>query len=188
MARINHVKRARASKRERRCRCGQVVQPGEAYKYINKKTGPRSGYMMYFCYRCTPRPSDTMSGRAAQMAQIEEDYYDAVGQAVEIDDLLSAGAATANDIEEFADEIAEAAENMESGFGHSTAQTEIMTETADEIREWAVTLREYAEGWNEEDCESYYEDEHCDPEDHWQQVADQLDEIMSDQPSLELQA
>ena len=56
MPRINSVQSARASKKERRCAtCRHEIQAGETYRYIDKKTGPRSGYRVIFCSSQLPQ-------------------------------------------------------------------------------------------------------------------------------------
>ena len=78
MAKINSVKSARASKKARSCTiCSHEVEVKESYKYIEKKTGPTTGYTLFFCYEHNPKLSHTMSGRAAEAQQAIESFEEA---------------------------------------------------------------------------------------------------------------
>ena len=146
MARIKTVKKARASKKPRRCTiCQHEVQLGESYKFIEKKTGPRTSLTLTFCDGCNPRPSHLLSGRAAEYQRILEDYQYATKETNEemkdaLDDL-------ANNIADFASELDESGQAIEDGFGHATSQSEAMRDTATTMKEWAEKLSEHAEAY-----------------------------------------
>ena len=180
MARVQRIGKARPSARERRCTmCSHSVQPGEPYKRIEKKTGPRSGHTLFFCVGCEPRPSHLASGRAAELAGIVESISDAISGMAEPTDPDSATIVAedaAGDIEALADEIREASENMEDGFGHPTTQTENMGETADGLMEWSEAFSALSE-----------EIELDEGEDGLPDWASRLLEILSEEPELNLQ-
>ena len=51
----------------------------------------------------------------------------------------------AEDITNFSEELEGAGDSIEEGFGHETAQSEAMKNTANEYREWADKMSEHAE-------------------------------------------
>ena len=157
MARINTIQKAKQSKKDRRCKgCGHIVQPGESYKYIDKRTSyPRFGSVrLIFCQSCHPRPSDTLSGRAAEVAKMEEDFSGSVQSATTTDDLRSALEDLKSEIESMKETFEESAENIESGFGHATERSDRMGEIAGELDEFASNLDTVIS-----DLEDYEDDE-----------------------------
>lgn len=160
MPRINHIKRAKASTKQRLCLiCGHEVQVGEAYKYIEKRTGFRSGSIrLIYCYQHSPRPSHMASGRTAEFLGlqegIEEDInsfasklFDERGGVIDhltsedIDNLRQIAETAEDNINTLREEIEESVQNIENGFGHSTPNSEAMTETADGLMEWQEKFR-----------------------------------------------
>ena len=183
MARIQHIKKARASKKTRRCRtCQTDIQVGEYYKKIAKKTGPRSSFTAYWCYRHNPKYSDTLSGRSQDLAIIQEDFDEAMSKSsgepsdgfVDITQALEDGA---NSVEEMGEDIRLSAESIEDGFGHSTAQSEAMTETADEFDTWASEIRDVAAR----------ADEFEKTDDGLAEYTTEAEEVMQQTPDLNLQ-
>ena len=189
MPRVREVKSARASKKPRRCsRCVHEIQPGEPYRYIAKKTGPRTGIRVFFCRNHHPRGSDLLSGRAADLARIIEGYDDAVlkleAEQDHLPDLQTALSDAAGEIEQMADEIRDSAQSLEDGFGHPTAQSEAMNETANELEQWKERIEEQAqaiENWELEEDAS--ED---DVESQIQGMFDEAGSVMSEEPELNL--
>ena len=142
MARIKHVEKARTSKLSRRCvMCPHEVQVGEAYKYIAKKTGPYSSTKLIFCQDCTPRTSHLLSGRSAEMASNVEGFIDSVSEDVDFDALSEALNDLISSTESMTTEIEEAANGIEEGLGHPTAQSEAMQETAYGLYQWKDSLQ-----------------------------------------------
>ena len=136
MARINTIKKAKQSKKDRRCKgCGHIVQPGEGYKYIDKRTSyPRFGSIwLIFCQSCHPRLSDTLSGRAAEVAEMEEDFFESAMNATTTDDLRSALEDLKSEVESMKETFEESAGNIESGFEHATERSERMEEIANDL-------------------------------------------------------
>ena len=170
MAKVQHIKKARASKKPRRCvTCQHEIQVGESYKKVAKRTG-RGGYTLNFCADHHPRPSHLLSGRSAELAEVVESaegWLERVERGEE--ELAVALDSIKEDIGNFAADIRESAENMEEGFGHSTAQTEAMSGTADTLEEWAERFGELDE--ESDDIES---------------VIEEARELIAEEPTLEL--
>ena len=196
MARIITIKRARASKNPRPCViCHHEVQPGESYRYIDKKTGPRSGYRLNFCFKHDPRPSHRLSGRAAELQQIIEDAEDALAAPETVKDVADALRNAAEEAEMLADDIRTSAQSIEDGFGHETPQTESMNEAAENIDEWVEKLRDVAQEIHDEDNQ---DDEEAEAENQDQQrenpttlksleeASNEATEILSDEPEMDL--
>ena len=178
MARVQRIKKARVSKKRRSCRiCGSEVQLGESYKKIEKKTGPRSSQTLIFCHQHEPRPSHSSSGRSSELAEMQEDYED--GMKIAGDDLTDqaeALSAFASGIEELSGSIRESAESIESGFGHSTAQSEAMASTAEELETWAQEMESHATSVPESDDASEIQD--------W---ISEVESLIGNEPPLDLQ-
>lgn len=176
MARVKHVKKARASKRPRICLlCPHEVQVGEPYKYIAKKTGPRSSQTLVFCKDCNPRPSHSLSGRSAEWASIRESFDDDKGSDPSPEQMRDALDGYGSSMNEFAEEISEAAQAIEDGFEHPTMQSEAMSGTADEFQDLASRIE-------------YHVNEF--PEDHPGEMDDWMSEAESladEEPDLNLQ-
>lgn len=189
MAKVKQVKSARASTKRRVCRqCQHEVQVGEAYKYIDKKTGPRSGIRLIFCHRHHPRGSDLLSGRAADLARITEDYDDQVNSIEatpgSLPQIAEALESAAEEVRRLAGEIRESAEAIQDGFGHSTAQSEAMTNTADELDEWADRMDQH-----KDDVAGWSVDEDSTEEQNLEKVQElfgDADSLMSEEPELQL--
>ena len=151
MAKVQHIGKARGSKFTRRCTvCGHEVQSGEAYKRIEKKTGPTSGYSIIFCGEHSPSPSHFLSGREAELAQIIEAFEDTLNNVSEDDEIKDVVESSLEEIEEFASSLRDGADNMEAGFGHATAQSENMSQSADDLDEWRSELESLAESGDDE--------------------------------------
>ena len=194
MPRINSVQSARASKKERRCAtCRHEIQIGETYRYIDKKTGPSSGYRVIFCSIHFPRPSQLLSGRAAELAAIFESIQDAFDEAQSVADVAEALHSAAEEGRSLAEDIRSAAESIEDGFGHETQQSENMKETADNIDEWAERIEEAARDLDPENATDEENQGKEDQEGETDDTDDPLDaaiaaaqEALSDEPALNL--
>ena len=170
MARVRHVKLARKSKKTRKCRvCGHEIEPGESYKYVAKKTGPRSSITLTWCAIHSPKPSDLLSGRSAELACITEAFESSLSEIDEntedqekiklnVSTLKSICEDTASAVEDLADDIRESAEAIQDGLGHETSQSENMTNTADELETWRYELSEQGENIDAEDEDLDFED------------------------------
>ena len=154
MARIQRIQKARKTPIPRRCViCGYEVQPGEPYKKVVKRVGPRGSLTLNFCKAHDPKPSHLLSGRNQELAEITEGFEDDMGLLDQHDNrskyttavgVISAAVEAVRDsIETMADEIETGASNIEEGFGTSTTQSEAMEETAEELTKWKDSLTEF---------------------------------------------
>lgn len=128
------------------------IKVGQAYKWIEPH-GSRVRNRHASC------PSwnvwDYSSSLSARVAQIQDSGPDDEFGSVE--DAESWASEKAQEIRDLASEKQEAADNMESGFGHETEQSSQLADIADQLESWAddleaVDLPEYPEA-EETDCE-----------------------------------
>ena len=121
MARIHVVKRAR--KPQGNCmKCGTEIKVGDGYKWTAPRASKASrGWRKKICLRCEFRPSDTMSSpNLGAIADATQDFENALASAETIEDMTAAAEALAEAIRDVGSNYEESADNMESGFGHST--------------------------------------------------------------------
>lgn len=146
MARVSYVKKARASKFTRRCkRCGHVIEAGEAYKYADLKTGPTSGYTIYFCSEHNARQSDlTSNDRLSRLYAAQESVEDVLSGDWDFASLASALESAADEAESVAEEYEESASNMEEYF-QGSYQVDEIREKGEACTEWAQELRDAAQ-------------------------------------------
>jgi hypothetical protein len=102
------------------------------------------------------------------IADAQEDFYSATGQAESVEDLRSAAEALAEAIREVGEAYTESADNMESGFGQSTYVSDEIREKADGCESWADEIESAAsdlEDFDEDDARADAEVEAEDEED-----------------------
>jgi len=119
-------------------KCGQEIKVGQPYKWIAPKSGPYGGHKRYRCEKCPIWDvwdySNSLSARTAEIAY--NFSVDLEGCESE-DDVSTALSAVAEGSREIAAEKREAAANIESGFGHSTVQSDELIDIADQLDNWA---------------------------------------------------
>lgn len=163
MARLNTVKSFRGTTKTEsgnlRCeKCSDEITPGDGYRWwANRMPGQRGSYRRIRCMKseCTPTTADMTPGRRGQLMQIQQDGEEQIANATSVEELESVANDLADQVQEMADELRESAENIESGFGHETYQSQELNERADAMEGYAEELRD-------PDLEEYDE---LDPED-----------------------
>jgi len=119
-------------------KCGVTIQVGDPYKWIKPKSGPYGGRLMVRCGKCpTWQVWDYSSSLSAQVARIEHDATSAVDAAEDAGDVEAALNDAAEAIRDLAAQKSEGAENIESGFGHATYQSEELAQQAEDLEGWA---------------------------------------------------
>jgi hypothetical protein len=122
---------------------GHVIKPGDPYKRISVKTGPRSSHERIRCAKCPDwNIWEYSNSLGARVAEIEHDFAGQVEAATSEDDVRSALEDAAQCVRDLAEEKREAAENMEEGFGHPTSQSEELASVADELEAWADEIEQ----------------------------------------------
>lgn len=115
------------------------IKPGDPYKHISVRTGPRSSAKLVRCVRCPDwqvwEYSNSLSARVAEIVHnfrqvLDEDFGDT-------SDVESARDDAVNAIRELAEEKEEGAGNIEDGFGHETTQSGELREQAESLVSWA---------------------------------------------------
>jgi hypothetical protein len=140
MARIHVVKKAR--KAPGNCSvCFKPIEIGTSYKWAAPRAGKFArGHKVKAHDHCQFRPSQLTT------SEIKGAIYDAIETAENdisgwdgesLEDLKGILESAAESIKEAADNAREKAENIESGFGHSTATSDELTERADAIESFA---------------------------------------------------
>lgn len=118
--------------------CGKPIEIGTAYKHITPKSGPYGGSKRT---RHEEHPdwqvweySSSLSARIAQIVAEAEQGLDNVESA---DDVSSIIEEAKDAIMELSSEKQEGSENIESGFGHETEQSQELASLAEELSSWA---------------------------------------------------
>lgn len=140
MARVHVVNKARKSPGD--CSvCFKPIEVGTPYKWAAPRAGKFArGHKVKAHAHCQFRPSQLTT------SEIKGAIYDAVETAEKdisawdgesLDDLKGILESASESIKEAADNAREKAENIESGFGHSTATSDELMERADAIESFA---------------------------------------------------
>lgn len=150
---------ARRSKYERTCTgCREPIQEGEQYYHWTRRVGPKQGSFRHV--KCgPPRPTELTTRKTAQVEEAIQDAsapdvdYSALDNVdednpVESVDLDSTpfedwALEVADVADQVADEYEEGVSNMPDSLQYSS-QAEAMNEVAQELRDWADTLRDRA--------------------------------------------
>lgn len=138
--------------------CRNPIETGTPYKHMSPRSGPYGGRTLRRHESCpTWQPWDYSDSLSARLSQVAYEFDNAVDGASSPDDVESAQSEAADRARELAEEKREAAQNIEDGFQHPTAQSEELAEQADALEEWAteiegVSVPEFPEP-EEEDCE-----------------------------------
>jgi hypothetical protein len=165
--------------------CGNPIEVGTPYKWIQPRSGPYGGAKRFRHQSCPDWHVWEYSNSLS--AQIQAAQYDAgngLSEANDEADFEQVRDDFAAAIQDLADQKNESADNIESGFGHETYQSEELREQAGELEGWVGEI----EGWNvpyerpepDPDGES---DEFQDQLDTWlEEVRDSLDEVINNSP------
>lgn len=128
----------------RKCdKCGKEIEVGSSYKWIAPKSGPYGGSKRYRCSDCpTWQVWEYSYSLSARIAQIQNDFqFDASGYE-SAEDVTSWLSEFAEAVRELATEKEEGADNIESGFGHETSQSEELREIAEQLNNWADEIEQ----------------------------------------------
>jgi len=147
MPRVYFVKKARTSKKSRRCKCGTEIQAGDSYYWWSF----RYGGTYISCISCgRPRQSQlTQSDKFSRLYGAQESVLDAVETAraafdrgsieeirAHLEELGDTVEQSAEEVDDVAREYEEAADSIEETFSYSP--------TADDCREYASQAEEFA--------------------------------------------
>jgi len=119
------------------------ILPGTSYKWIKPKSGPYGGRKRS---RHTSHPSwnvwEYSNSLSAQIERIVYDANTAIEGAEDTDSVKEALTSAAEEIRALAEEKREGASNIEDGFGHATAMSDELNETADALEDWASSVED----------------------------------------------
>jgi hypothetical protein len=164
MAKLNIVKRFRGTTKtpdgNLMCgHCGAKIQPGDGYRWwSNRLPGRGSGSKQVRCMQdsCTPTLADRTPGRRGQLMQIQMGANRDLENATDFDAVKDAAQTAAVELRSMGYELIEGADNIESGFGHETEQSNDMRERGEALIEIADYLETMDSGEEpeREECES----------------------------------
>jgi hypothetical protein len=130
--------------------CRQEIQVGTPYKHITPH-GSRTRSRHEYCPNW--HVWEYSSSLSARIAQILYEGDREIGAAA-LEDLSTVRDDLAEQIRALAEEKEEAASNIEDGFGHSTYQSEELTEQAEQLNEWADEVESVDLPEGAEECEA----------------------------------
>ena len=122
-------------------KCGVEIAVGQPYKHMSPKSGPYGGRTLVRCAVCpTWQYWEYSNSNAAQVARIQNDFegeLDGLGDFETVEDVQGVLENLANALRDFAAEKQDAADNIESGFGHETEQSSNLANFAEELESYA---------------------------------------------------
>ena len=155
MAQVHHVQKARKSPGPCQ-KCGAKIRKGHSYKWWKFRYGGKR--IRCDAETCSPRPSEYVTSsdklsRCMGAGEMVEGAIAAFKKDLNLAKLVEEVESAAEEVREVAGEYQESSENMESGLGHETEQSEELAEKsqnleskADEIEQAAGELRAF-EDW-----------------------------------------
>jgi len=149
-------------------RCGQPIEYGQPYKWFKMKT-TYGGIKKSFHPDCQILASDRTTSRMGQIWDAQPD----IGAAETVSDIQAELQSFAEVVRSVSEEYTESADNMESGFGHSTYQSDELREKGEALESWADEL----ENWSFNGDEEPTQDEGESDDDYEQRVEDWRQEI-----------
>lgn len=124
--------------------CGKPIEVGTSYKWIQPRTGPYGGSKRFRHESCpTWQVWEYSNSLSAMISQAQHDAELTLALAGDQSDFEQVRDDFAAAIRDLADQKTEAADNIESGFGHETYQSEEIRETAGELEGWADEIESW---------------------------------------------
>lgn len=176
MPRVHEVKKARASKKERKCRaCGHEIQPGETYRYADQRISYPgfASIRKFWCEKHRPDKYEFIQNpKLEALMRAEDDLHESLSGEFTAEEAEAVFVSAGEAVQEIADMMRESAENIREGFGHDTCQSDEFEDKASELEDAAERLStassefppepepeepEDAERWEEEDAEGEWE-------------------------------
>jgi hypothetical protein len=166
-------------------KCGNEIKVGDPYKHISPRSGPYGGRTLYRCSEC---PNwyvwEYSSSLSARLAEVSFNFNETLDSAESEDDVQTALNDAAEAVREIASEKEEGADNIESGFGHETQQSEELREIAEQLNSWAdeidsATIPDFPDP-EEDECEECSGSGSIANPDWDDEVEDQEEEIACD--------
>ena len=122
-------------------KCGKTIEVGDPYKHMSPKSGPYGGTRLVRCADCEDwHVWEYSSSLSARLAEVSYYFWENLVEVTSADDVTDALANAAQAITDIASEKRESAENIESGFQHSTYQSDELNEQADSLDNWAQEI------------------------------------------------
>lgn len=118
--------------------CGKEIEPGQSYRWVKLRFGKRFRHAEHPSWQ----PWDLSSSMANRILQVTSgvELPDSFDDASDIQGILEG---VADEIDGFAEERRESAQNIVDGFGHETEMSYQLEEHADGLEAWAEELRSW---------------------------------------------
>lgn len=128
--------------------CHQPIEIGQPYKWFKMKLA-RGGVKKSYHPGCSIPPSHRTTSRMGVIydAQADLDFSGCESE----EDCRAELESFAQTVREVGEEYTESASNIEEGFGHSTFQSEELTERAEALESWADELESWSPDAEEPD-------------------------------------
>jgi hypothetical protein len=159
MARTHFVQqRGRGKKgpfKELRCStCGQPIEVGKPYKWFKMKT-TYGGIKKSYHPDCEIPASHRTTSRMGAIYDAQTQLGNDLAQAEDFDSIREVLEAFAQEVRQVAEEYGESADNMESGFGHETYQSQELRERSEALEGWADEIEQWDFSGDEPDQDDY---------------------------------
>lgn len=192
MPRITTQKKSARGKHIKCDRCGVAINIGDEYRKWSKRTGfgRISGVTYYRCMKsaCSPRGSELLSGRSAEVAAVGESLEDVLNSftassTMDIDALMSSVEDVIGDAEDLHSDVDEAFENMPEGLQQGDTGQRL-----EEIRDALDTFKDELENFksSNEDAFSDIDDDESE-EDKDKAKEDKAEELLSELGGISLE-
>ena len=163
--------------------CGKPIKVGTSYKWIQPRSGPYGGSKRFRHESCRSwYVWEYSSSLSAMIMQAQHEAGLALGSAQDQSDFEQVRDEFAAAIQDLADQKNDSADNIESGFGHETYQSEEIRDTASELEGWVSDI----ESWDvpdEPEPEGDADEVTDDQMDDWRSEAlDSLQEVIDRSP------
>lgn len=132
---------------------GGKIAVGTSYKWVKPKSGPYGGSKRNrHAEHPSWKPWDLSNSTSARIQQITD--LDGVDTG-DLDEVRSFLESAAEQIRDLGQEKADGADNIESGFGHETSQSEELRQLSEDLESWADDVESAAQDLPESaDCEA----------------------------------
>ena len=163
--------------------CWLEIKVGTPYKWIAPRSGPYGGTKRYRHEACpTWQVWEYNFSLSSMIMQAQYDAEMSLSSAEDQSDFEQVRDDFAAAITELAEQKNESADNIESGFGHETYQSEELRDTASQLEDWASEI----ESWqtpdepDEEDLDFDFEDTDSNDQSLTEAREEQLEEWRED--------
>jgi len=191
MARTHFVQqRGRGKKgpfRELRCQsCGKPIEVGQPYKWFKMKSA-YGGVKKSYHPDCEIPASHRTTSRMGQVWDAQTAAASDLSSAEDLDGIREALQGFAAEVRQVGEEYTESADNMESGFGHATYQSDELRERGEALEAWADELENWEFSGDEPDQDDFVttdQEAYDEAVKQWESEEPSVDETEEDEDEL----